>query len=87
MNLRQQYAVERIIRDVVTNNKDKSLNELKRMIKAQIRLKFDESLASQIGTDEIIEVITSEGMLRKGYLGDPIAKKKPIKLYREEKEI
>ena len=64
MNIRQEYTVKRIIKDIVINNKDKSLNELKRMVKAQLRVKFDEEIASKIGSEAIIEVITSEGGLK-----------------------
>lgn len=64
MNLRQEYAVKRIIKDTVSNNKDKSLNEIKRMVKAQIRLELDEQIASKVGSEAIIEVITSEGVLK-----------------------
>ena len=64
MNLRQEYTIKRIIKETVINNKDKSLNEIKRLVKAQIRLQIDEEIASKVGSDTIIEVITSEGVLK-----------------------
>lgn len=64
MNLRQEYTVKRIIRETVINNKDKSLNEIKRLVKAQIRVQLDEGIASKIGSEAIIEVITSERVLK-----------------------
>ena len=64
MNLRHEYTIKRIIKETVSNNKDKSLNEIKRMVKAQLRVKFDEEIASKIGSEAIIEVITSEGVLK-----------------------
>jgi len=64
MNLSQKYQVERIISQIVTCNKSKSLNELKRMIKSQIRLEVGPEIASEVGIDEIIEVITSKKLLK-----------------------
>ena len=64
MKLYQKFRLERIIQEIVTNNKDKSLNELKRMIKAQIRLETSSKLASEININEIIEVITNKELLR-----------------------
>ena len=61
MNLRQEYTVKRIIKDIIINNKDKSLNEIKRIVKAQIRVQFGEEVASKIGSEAIREVITSDG--------------------------
>ena len=60
MNIRQKYTVERIVREMAAANKDKPLNELKRMIKEQIRLEVDQEIASKIGIDEIIKIISEE---------------------------
>lgn len=57
MNIRQQFAVERIIVDIYNSNKDKSLDEIKKMIKEQIKLGINEETASKVGTDKIMEVV------------------------------
>lgn len=57
MNIRQQYTVERIIINIYNSNKDKSLNEIKKMIKEQIKSRINEETASKVGTDKIIEVV------------------------------
>ena len=76
MNLIQEYAVKRIIKETVSNNKDKSLNEIKRMVKAQIREQLDEGIASKVGSETIIEVITSERVLRPDRANNGLTTKK-----------
>ena len=64
MNLSQKYQVERIIINVVTTNKDKTLNELKRLVKAKIEEQISLKIASEIGIEEIIEIITQNKLLK-----------------------
>ena len=84
MNLRQEYTVKRIIRETVINNKDKSLNEIKRLVKAQIRVQLDEGIASKIGSEAIIEVITSERVLKPNRETNGLTTKKVDKGNKEE---
>ncbi len=66
--------IERIIKEIVEKNTDKSLDEIKRMVKMELRRidqtkgrqDLKEQLAPKVGTKEIIEVITTKGLLRKG---------------------
>ena len=63
MNLSQKYQVERITREVVNSNKDKTLNELKRLIKAKIREKISLKVASEIKIEQILEIISQNKIL------------------------
>ncbi len=66
--------IERIIKEIVEKNPDKSLDEIKRMVKMELRRidqtkgrqDLKEQLAPKVGTEQIIEVITTKGLLRKG---------------------
>lgn len=69
MKLREKYKIERIIKEVVTENKDKTLNEIKRMVKEEIRqeeerVTLGKGISSKVGIDDIIEVITTQKLLR-----------------------
>ena len=86
MNLRQEYTVRRIIKETVNNNKDKSLNEIKRLVKAQIRMQIDDETASKVGSEYILEVITSEKVLNPNRTTKALTTKKVDK-GNDEKEI
>ena len=65
MNEVQRCKVERIIREVLENNKEKSLNEIKRIVKNKIRIKKGNSkeieenmqLISEISTELVENVV------------------------------
>ena len=66
--------IEQIIKEIVEKNTDKSLDEIKRMVKMELRRRdqtkgrqdLEEQVAPKVGTEEIIEIITTKGLLRKG---------------------
>ena len=49
--------VDGIIIKIAKENRNLSINEIKRLIKNEIRLKVDEKLAAEIDIDYIMEVI------------------------------
>ena len=49
--------VDGIIIKIAKENRNLSINEIKRLIKNEIRLKVDEKLATEIDIDYIMEVI------------------------------
>lgn len=69
MNLREKYKIERIIGNIVRENKDKPLNEIKKMVKEELRQEeergeWKKNISSKVGIDEIIEVIKAQRLLR-----------------------
>lgn len=69
MKLREKYKIERIIKEVVTENRDKTLNEIKTMVKEELRQEeeragLEKGLSSKVGINDIIEVITTQKLLR-----------------------
>lgn len=74
MDINEANKVEQIIRKIVEENTDKSLDEIKRMVKMELRRRdqtkgrqdLGEQVAPKVGTEEIIEIITTKGLLRKG---------------------
>lgn len=74
MDINEANKVEQIIRKIVEENTDKSLDEIKRMVKEELRRRdqtkgrqdLKEQIAPKVGTEEIIEIITTKGLLRKG---------------------
>lgn len=69
MKLREKYKIERIIKEVVTENRDKTLNEIKTMVKEELRQQeeratLEKGLSSKVGINDIIEVITTQKLLR-----------------------
>ena len=60
MNIKIEEIVERVVRE----NTDQPLNEIKRIVKADLRKK-DEQTAQKVGVDTIIEIITKKKLLQK----------------------
>ncbi len=73
MDMTEEYEVVKIVERIVKDNTDKSLGEIKRMVKEKLRRKdqtkgkqdLEGKIAPKVGTEEIIEIITTKGLLRK----------------------
>lgn len=64
MNIGEEFKIEEVVEKVVKENRDKPLNEIKRIVKGKLRKK-DEQLAQKVGIDTIIEIITTKKLLQK----------------------
>ena len=58
MNMKEEYQVENIIIETAKENRDIHLNELKRIVKNRIREKLDKRVASEVGIEDIFNIIS-----------------------------
>ena len=76
------YIIDEIIIRIARENKNLSINEIKKMVKNEVKLKVDEKIASKISIDYIIDVMIKN----KGIIFNEDEKKNKSN-YQDEKEI
>ena len=63
MKFSEKLAIETIVVEIVEENKDKSLQEIKILVKQAIRKSPYPELACEVGSDEIFNIIIKNKLL------------------------